>query len=86
MIQVKEFFYAYEEDINKWLKENQEIEVIDIKYSVAIIEGERASGALIIYKINEYKKSDYDEMLSMGSEFKKTLDITDEEIYGYLKK
>lgn len=60
MIQVKEFesVYGIEDKINKWLCDNKNIEVIDIKYSTDIKEvyGREnivQSRALVIYKEGE---------------------------------
>jgi len=62
MIQVKEFLNYQsdqEKQINRWLKENEEnIDVIDIKYSVSAFQAEENkgndadafSGVLIVYK------------------------------------
>jgi hypothetical protein len=58
VIQVKEFinYQKQDEEVNKWLKEHSEIEVIDIKYSVSTFQENRScdasdySGILIVYK------------------------------------
>jgi hypothetical protein len=62
VIQVKEFLNYQEgqdNEVNKWLQEKGEsIEVIDIKYSVAVFQAEAQngynaqefSGVLIVYK------------------------------------
>lgn len=50
MIQVKYFNFVgqnLEDDINKWLEENQDASVIDIKLQVTT----QAEYALVIYKI-----------------------------------
>ncbi len=45
-----------EEEINKFLEENKDIHIIDIKYAVATIENEYTqSSALIIYEENGRK-------------------------------
>ena len=45
-----------EEEINKFLEENKDIHVIDIKYAVATIENEYTqSSALVIYEENGRK-------------------------------
>lgn len=36
--------------INKWLEENADVEVIDIKFSASANEEEMAADALIIYR------------------------------------
>lgn len=55
MIQVKEFLCYKDSDINKWLKENQGVEIVEIKYSVGCFQEDSRefSGCLIIYKIKE---------------------------------
>ena len=51
MIQVKEFDYNIEDEMNKWLKENDKnIIVKDIKYQTAINENSIYTSALIIYE------------------------------------
>lgn len=51
MIQVKEFDYNIEDEMNKWLKENDKnIIVKDIKYQTAINENSIYKTALIIYE------------------------------------
>lgn len=47
MYQVKEFCNQYniETEVNKWLSENTEIKIIDIKYSA----NENSSNVLVIY-------------------------------------
>ena len=51
MIQVKEFDYNIEDEMNKWLKENDKnIIVKDIKYQTAINENSMYTSALIIYE------------------------------------
>lgn len=57
MIQVKEFTsreYIHDE-INKWLEENQNITIKDIKYSLS----ENLGGALVIYDTNEDMNNNY---------------------------
>ena len=50
-IQVKEFDYKIENEMNKWLKENDKnIIVKDIKYQTAINENSIYTSALIIYE------------------------------------
>ena len=51
MIQVKEFDCSIEDEMNKWLKENDKnIIVKDIKYQTAINENSIYTSALIIYE------------------------------------
>ena len=51
MIQVKEFDYNIEDEMNKWLKENDKnIIVKDIKYQTNINENSIYKTALIIYE------------------------------------
>jgi len=57
-VKVKEIIYqeSQDEEINEWLEENPNIEIIDIKYSVGTFQEsglgdpEAYSGALIIYR------------------------------------
>ncbi len=58
-MKVKEFLNyqnAQEQMINDWLKDNPNVEIIDIKYSVGCFQeshsgpSEEFSGALILYK------------------------------------
>lgn len=66
MVQVKEIInYQQQQDlkINEWLAAHQDVEIIDIKYSVGAFQEDNScntaefSGALIIYrtKTNEVK-------------------------------
>jgi len=51
MFQVKIFDYYrqnLEAEINKWLKENQGIQLVDIKYQI-----DEGDFAMIIYKVSE---------------------------------
>ena len=51
MIQVKEFDYNIENEMNKWLKENDKnIIVKDIKYQTNISENSMYTSALVIYE------------------------------------
>ena len=51
MIQVKEFDYNIEDEMNKWLKENDKnIIVKDIKYQIGINENSMYTNALVIYE------------------------------------
>ena len=56
-IRVKEF-WAWGEDetltaqVNNWLKLNDNIEIINIEYSISTTFDVSASGALVIYKEN----------------------------------
>ena len=51
MIQVKEFDCSIEDEMNKWLKENDKnIIVKDIKYQTGISENSMYTSALIIYE------------------------------------
>lgn len=61
MIQVKEFLNyqnAQEDKINTWLKENPNIQLLDIKYSVGAFQSDdkkgwdcqEFSGCLIVYR------------------------------------
>lgn len=60
MIQVKEFLNDtcnIDSAINAWIREHQDVEVVDIKYSVSTYPGDEInnvagvySGALLIYK------------------------------------
>ena len=51
MIQVKEFDYNIEDEMNKWLTKNEKnIIVKDIKYQTAINENSIYTSALIIYE------------------------------------
>ena len=58
MIKIKEFLNFRNNDkmVNDWLEENQNLEIIDIKYSVGTFQesksydSEAMSGILIVYK------------------------------------
>ena len=51
MIQVKEFDYNIEDEMNKWLKENDKnIIVKDIKHQIDINRNSMYTSALIIYE------------------------------------
>lgn len=63
MLKVKEFLNYQEnqdEVINKWLSENENINIIDIKYSLGCFQASKYcnyaqefSGVLIVYKENK---------------------------------
>ena len=55
MIKTKEFIGVdeyIEEQINRWIEENNIREIIDIKYSITYNGISTTSGCLIIYKSN----------------------------------
>lgn len=60
MIQVKEFLgdsYHIDSGMNAWIRDHQDIEIVDIKFSISAYPGDEKndaagvySGALLIYK------------------------------------
>jgi Sporulation protein Cse60 len=58
MIQIKEFFGDFEEDVNKWLKKHPDFKVIDIKYAAYALDkkiyiDDCATCILVVYEIPE---------------------------------